>query len=185
MSAALQYYHFLPSIDESLATFGQELCKGAGSACGKVIQSLAEASYVDIDYDTINRAVVINAGWPSTQDDKGWTETLTRRTEGTQGTTEIGVLTHEPNPDPEDIGFGGFLTVLGQSSSPRTFAFFHHTQSNTHTRTHTLPNPHAPLPPPPLVPANLHHFILLPNRPTPHPPPLLPHHTPHPPKPIV
>jgi hypothetical protein len=76
---------------------------------------LSTATYIDIDYDTIQRALVINAGWPSAPGEKGWTETISKTS---SATVEVGVLNHEPNPDPEDIGFGGFLTVLGQDSSP-------------------------------------------------------------------
>lgn len=42
---------------------------------------------------------------------------------------EIGVLSHEPNPDPEDIQFGGFLTVLGSDDKPSTFTPSTHPQN--------------------------------------------------------
>jgi hypothetical protein len=118
MSASAQFYSYLPSIRERATILGQRFCRSKGDGCLNLALSLSTATYLDIDYDTITRALVINAGWPSPPSEKGWSETLIR-TEAS-GTLEIGVLNHEPNPDPEDIGFGGFLTVLGQDTSPST-----------------------------------------------------------------
>jgi hypothetical protein len=70
------------------------------------------ADYLDLDYDTITQTLVLTVGWASSRRD----ESLTRR-DG-DGPMEIGVLMHEPNPDPEDIQFGGFLTLLGQDATP-------------------------------------------------------------------
>jgi hypothetical protein len=118
MSAAAQYYSYLPSIKEVATILGQRICRSKSEACLNLALSLSTATYLDIDYDTITRALVINAGWPSPPSEEGWTETILRGE--WDGTVEIGVLNHEPNPDPEDIQFGGFLTVLGQDKSPST-----------------------------------------------------------------
>ncbi|KAF2823982.1 PIG-X-domain-containing protein [Ophiobolus disseminans] len=121
MSASAQYYTFRPSIRDIALRLSDQICGGYDDACEILITELASASYIDIDYDTITRAVVINAGWPSGRGGGAWTETVYRYRN--KGTVEIGVLTHEPNPDPEDIQFGGFLTVLGQDSSPKPTRF--------------------------------------------------------------
>lgn len=116
MSASSQYYSYLSSIREVATVLGQRFCRSTKSEeCLSLALSLSTATYMDIDYDTITRALVINAGWPSAPSEKGWTETISKVS---SGTVEVGVLNHEPNPDPEDIQFGGFLTVLGQDSAP-------------------------------------------------------------------
>jgi hypothetical protein len=119
MSASSQYYAYLSSIKDVATILGQKFCRSSKSTeCLSHFLSLSMATYVDIDYDTISRALVINAGWPFAPDEDGWSETVLRA--GPDETVEIGVLMHEPNPDPEDVQFGGFLTVLGQDSSPST-----------------------------------------------------------------
>jgi hypothetical protein len=80
--------------------------------------SLASATYLDIDYDAISHAVVLNAFWNKSPRGPGWTEVIALP--GKEETIEVGVLNHEPNPDPEDIAFSGFLTVLGQDDKPST-----------------------------------------------------------------
>ncbi|KAH7386847.1 PIG-X [Phaeosphaeria sp. MPI-PUGE-AT-0046c] len=121
MSASSQYYAYLPSIKDMATVMGQRFCRTMGQNCLSHYLSLSTATYMDIDYDTISGALVINAGWPSAPSDDGWTETITRKP--SDGTVEIGVLMHEPNPDPEDVQFGGFLTVLGQDLKPKSTRF--------------------------------------------------------------
>lgn len=82
-------------------------------------KDVSSLSYLDIDYDTISRAVVLNFGWADPPSDKGWSETIHQYPK--DSTVEIGVLSHEANSDPEDIQFGGFLTVLGEDASPSMF----------------------------------------------------------------
>jgi hypothetical protein len=136
MSATSQYYSYLPSIRDAATVLGSRFCRSKSSGCLNVALSLSTATYLDIDYDTISRALVLNAGYPSPPSSTGWSETLIRTP--ASGTFEIGVLHHEPNPDPEDIGFGGFLTVLGQDSVPKATRF------QTPTRHYPLP-PTSPL----------------------------------------
>jgi hypothetical protein len=117
--------------------------------------SLSTATYIDIDYDTISGALVINGGWPSAPDEEGWSDKTSRKE--SDGTVEIGVLMHELNPDPEDIQFGGFLTVLGEDKSPSTLPapMYISTQLLTapqnpsdskHPHATTPFSPHPPLP---------------------------------------
>jgi hypothetical protein len=150
MSASAQYYAYLSSIREGSTILGQRFCrsKAKGEECLSLALSLSTATYLDIDYDTISRALVINAGWPSAPSEKGWTETILRK--GSDATIEIGVLNHEPNPDPEDIQFGGFLTVLGQDSAPSmyktsSFLYFDQTNHRTEPTRFQTPTRHYPL----------------------------------------
>lgn len=81
-----------------------------------LIGSVSSASYLDIDYDAMSQAVVFTAVWLRAPSKEGWSESITLPEADT--TTEIGVLAHESNTDPEDIQFGGFLTVLGRDDKP-------------------------------------------------------------------
>ncbi|KAH6200688.1 hypothetical protein HBI15_192290 [Parastagonospora nodorum] len=143
MSASSQYYAYLSSIREVATVLGQKFCKSKGEECLHQALSLSTATYLDIDYDTITRALVINAGWPSAPSEKGWTETISRKR--ADATIEIGVLIHEPNPDPEDIQFGGFLAVLGQDTSPKPTRFqtpTRHYPLLSSSSSSPLPQPH-------------------------------------------
>lgn len=85
-------------------------------------KSLMSATYVDIDFDAISNVVVFNTFSAVAPDTGYWDETIS--VPSGAHTAEVGVLIHEKNPDPEDIGFGGFLTVLGQDQAPsRSFLF--------------------------------------------------------------
>lgn len=118
MSTSSQYYDYIESIENITANFASKICQTKDEYCREIAKTIATASYVDIDYDTISRAVVLTAGWPNAKDSKGWSEEITLPHK--DATVEIGVLSHEPNADPEDVQFGGFLTVLGQDLSPST-----------------------------------------------------------------
>ena len=59
---------------------------------------------------------MLTAGWPDAPQTTGWSEHIDLP--HSDATIEIGVLSHEANADPEDYQFGGFLTVLGQDTSP-------------------------------------------------------------------
>jgi hypothetical protein len=118
MSASLQYYGYLES-PLGLVNYILERLSGTSSErLDDAVLSLIEASYIDIDYDAISHTVVLNAFWEKAQDYRSWTETTSLSTK--DETIEIGVLSHEPNPDPEAIAFAGFLTVLGQDTKPST-----------------------------------------------------------------
>jgi hypothetical protein len=118
MSASSQYYSSLPSIESSIEHFSNLICLGYRDKCEILFNAMRSAAYLDVDYDTITRALVVNVGWSSAPRGSSWNEEIYRGEK--DGTIEIGVLNHEPNPDPEDIQFGGFLTVLGQDGAPST-----------------------------------------------------------------
>lgn len=159
-------------------------------------QEVATATSLDIDYDATSRAVILTASWPSAPDTEGWSEEVTLP--HNDSTVEIGVLSHEPNADPEDIQFGGFLTVLGQDAAPSTSSPYPpnpaHPPTNPPNRSNTIPNHNPSLPPPrhqlPLPdpttpPPNLHNLFLPANRPPPHAHPLLPQTASHAPRPLM
>lgn len=116
MSSSSQYYSYLPSLSNLVSYIQGKICNPSATACKVAASSLSTAAYVDIDYDTISHAVVLNAFWSTSPDGPSWTETSSLPSR--EQTIEIGVLSHEPNPDPEDIAFAGFLTVLGNDAAP-------------------------------------------------------------------
>ena len=114
-AASSQYYAHLPTLSNLKTYIQDKLCHPSSKSCKSAAASLLSASYVDIDYDTISHAVILNAYW----EESPITETISLS--GSEEKIEAGVLIHEPNPDPEDIGFGGFLTVLGEDDNPSRY----------------------------------------------------------------
>jgi hypothetical protein len=81
------------------------------------VEAVEGADYVDMDYDAATQTVVVT--FHSTKfflEPGSWMETISLPS--SESTVEIGVLSHELNSDPEDIQFGGFLTVLGRDDTP-------------------------------------------------------------------
>jgi hypothetical protein len=83
----------------------------------KLADEVNDADYVDLDYDATTQTVVFTFQSTKTFVEPGsWTETINLPDK--ESTIEIGVLSHEFNSDPEDIQFGGVLTVLGRDDEP-------------------------------------------------------------------
>jgi hypothetical protein len=120
MATSNQYYAYLGDIQTMIGQFQILICGEKGYEwCTGTTAEFMTSRYIDVDYDTISRAVVLTAGYPSAHEKgEGWTEEI--RLPSQDATVEIGVLNHESNADPEDIQFGGFLTVLGQDERPST-----------------------------------------------------------------
>lgn len=166
MSATSQYYDYLDEIGRMKGPLQQVFCGVGGNSshyCHNRVNSFVTSNYLDVDYDTISRSVVLTAQWAQAKDPngwelagedaKGWTEKI--RLPSTDATVEIGVLSLEGNADPEDVQFGGFLTVLGQDERPSmcipltiSIPPYYDCAILTTRRTHTFPNPNPTLPPP-------------------------------------
>ena len=112
----MQYYSYLPTLTQLVSYVQKNICPSFSKTCKEEAQSLLGVSYLDVDYDTTSSNVVLIAFWDSPSKEPNWTDHIPAPP-GEQ-TIEVGVLTHEPNPDPEDIAFGGFLTVLGRDIAP-------------------------------------------------------------------
>jgi hypothetical protein len=149
MSTASQYYAPLSAEDFTKTGLARWGCPYKNEACARFQVLSRLASYIDIDYDAISQAVVLTAVWSEAPGrESGWTET-TKLSEK-ESTVEIGVLAHEPNTDPEDVQFGGFLTVLGRDDKPSitlVIELFSRTLTKT-SRTNTLSNSNKTLPSP-------------------------------------
>ncbi|KAF2004404.1 PIG-X-domain-containing protein [Amniculicola lignicola CBS 123094] len=123
MSATSQYYAYLPSLSYLVESIRNNICVSlpGKASCPLLAARLLSATYVDMDYDAISHALVINAFWNKPISAGGWNEHI--ELIGKDDAIEIGVLNHEPNPDPEDIAFSGFLTVLGEDTAPKPTRF--------------------------------------------------------------
>ncbi|KAL1608270.1 protease B nonderepressible form [Paraconiothyrium brasiliense] len=119
--ASLQYYSYLPSLHQLVSLIEESFCPKSSDLekCIEYANSLLKASYLDIDFSASSTNLVLTAFFDSPT--HGWTTHVPAPSHG--HTIEVGVLTHEPNPDPEDIAFGGFLTVLGPDAAPKPTRF--------------------------------------------------------------
>ena len=112
MSASSEFFAHVPSISPLVSYIKERMCPSSSTACKDAATSLLLATYVDIDYDAISHALVFNVFWAQSSDKAPWTETIFLP--GAEETIEVGILSTEPNPDPDIVGFSGFLAVLGQ-----------------------------------------------------------------------
>ncbi|KAF2142789.1 uncharacterized protein K452DRAFT_357874 [Aplosporella prunicola CBS 121167] len=133
-SAASQYYHLLPNLDNLITYIQQALCSSSDPACQDQAASLRSAQYLDIDYDTISHALIVNAFWAQGPNPDGqWTSEITLGTKSEK--IEVGILNNEKPLEAEELSLAGFLTVIGEDTKakPAMFSF--------PSRHHPLPHP--------------------------------------------
>lgn len=118
MSSAFQYYQPLPSLNDFIAYVQHHTCSGEDITCLKQIMALRSAASVDIDFDAISHALVIDAFWAQAPGGDVWRETISRRSSA--DSVEVGVLNRErpKTEEEEELSVGGFLTVLGEDEKP-------------------------------------------------------------------
>ena len=109
---SLQYYAYLSSINQIIARIRTNSHELKDDVLENLFYSLPNVAYIDIDYENASRTVVLTAMWPDATNTEGWSEEI--RISGSGSVVEVGVLNHEANSDPEDVQFGGFLSVLGE-----------------------------------------------------------------------
>ncbi|KAJ9642854.1 protease B nonderepressible form [Coniosporium tulheliwenetii] len=73
---------------------------------------------MDIDYDAISHALVINAFWNEAPGGGSWHDRIERTRD--DETIEVGVLSNETPEEPEELKLGGFLIVVGEDDTPST-----------------------------------------------------------------
>lgn len=81
------------------------------------LSSLLTANYLDIDYDAISHALLITAFWEKAPKGDAWNERIEN---AGNDRVEVGVLNREKADEKEEVGLGGWLTVIGQNDKPST-----------------------------------------------------------------
>ncbi|KAI9766817.1 MAG: protease B nonderepressible form [Geoglossum simile] len=139
-SSAFQYHQPLASLDELTTYLQQKICPSSDNACHDKASTIQSASYLDIDYDTISHALVLNAFWERAPDLGLWNDVF--EVVGGKEKVEVGVLASEVPTEPEELKLGGWLTVIGEDEkpSPALFSFpsRHHILTPTSSSTFSV-----------------------------------------------
>lgn len=119
LSAATQYYQPLESLNDLVEYIRHKLCPASNQECLTRLSTLLQASYVDIDFDTISHALTLTAYWAP----QIWDLDLSNKM--SKDRLEVGILSVENPKEPEELSLGGFLTVVGEDTkpSPTLFSF--------------------------------------------------------------
>jgi hypothetical protein len=141
-SSAFQYYSPAPSITGLRDYLIHRLCNTSPPShqaeCQSRVEALKEASYVDLNFDTISHALTLAVYYPPTTQ----SISLTNSYPGSSR-LEVGILSVEKPIEPEELSLGGFLTVVGEHTkpSPTLFSFpaRHHPLAQTFTSAFKLP----------------------------------------------
>ncbi|KAK0645888.1 PIG-X [Cercophora newfieldiana] len=117
-SAALQYFQPLEGLGRFVEYAKGKLCAEEDGDCVRRVDALAEASALDVSYDSISHALKVTALW-------AFQEQEIRATARPNVRTEVGVLSDEKTATMEDheLGVSGLLTVLGQDEKPSATVF--------------------------------------------------------------
>ncbi|KAK3368189.1 PIG-X [Podospora didyma] len=117
-STTFQYFQPLESLSHFFSYAKGQLCPASDSSCATRLDSLTQASSLDVSYDTISHTLKITALWP-------YQRQAIQATARSQIRTEVGVLSSEipPSIEPHELGISGLLTVLGQDSKPSATMF--------------------------------------------------------------
>jgi len=118
-STAFQFFKDLPEISSFVKYVKDELCPASDASCAASADALAQASTLDISYDTISHSLKATALWP-------YQSRKLQATSRPRSRTEVGLLStdpHVPNLEPQELGVSGLLTVLGQDDEPKPTMF--------------------------------------------------------------
>ncbi|KAJ5270453.1 hypothetical protein N7505_006211 [Penicillium chrysogenum] len=125
-SASLQYYTYLPSIQSLVRYIQTTVCghsRADGPECHTRADALLSADSVDIDYDSVSRALTVSGLWTSPPTG-GWTDQF-RKPASAADQIEFGLLGADAGLEPEEIKMGGLLAVVGldEKLKPTMFSF--------------------------------------------------------------
>ncbi|RMZ04852.1 hypothetical protein D0862_05171 [Hortaea werneckii] len=124
-SSAAQYQYFYPlsRLIHFQTTLAKLVCGTGGlkSSCVNEAAALSYASYLDIDFDVISHAVTLSGFWR-----EGLSADMAKSvpSKGSPNDSlEVGVLVAEKSDEPEELKFGGYLTVIGEDDEPNPTLF--------------------------------------------------------------
>jgi hypothetical protein len=125
MAAAYQYYKPLARLTNFITHLSSTICTPSDTSCPSQIQSLAQASTLDLDYDAISHALRITAYWDwavAADGSQGvWDETI--RLQPSSDALEVGILNVEKATEQEEIALSGLLTVVGEDTKASATMF--------------------------------------------------------------
>ncbi|KAG9834123.1 PIG-X-domain-containing protein, partial [Aureobasidium melanogenum] len=125
MSAKYQFYKPLARLTRLIGYLSSIVCEPSDTVCYDQIMSLAQASSLDIDYDTISHALRVTAYWDwavAADGSQGvWDETL--RLQPSSDALEVGILNVEKPTEEGEIALSGLLTVVGEDTKPSATMF--------------------------------------------------------------
>ena len=125
MSAKYQYYKPLARLTRLIGYLSSTICETSDTSCHAQVKSLAQASSLDLDYDTISHALRISAYWDwavAADGSQGvWDETL--RLQPSSDALEVGILNVEKPTEEGETALSGLLTVVGEDTKPSATMF--------------------------------------------------------------
>ena len=82
---------------------------------------MSQASHIDLDFDAITQALTVNVLWEAPNTSRN--TLVARRARPirklrNEDRVEVGIFHREGSTEPEEMSFGGFLTVIGQDDNP-------------------------------------------------------------------
>ncbi|KAI4107591.1 MAG: hypothetical protein L6R37_001551 [Teloschistes peruensis] len=93
-----------------------KFCSSFDTRCLKEAYRLSEATYLDIDYDSISRNLVVTSFHHESPEPQPWDERI--QLDESSAKIEVGVLGSEKAESPNELFLEGFLTVVGESEKP-------------------------------------------------------------------
>ena len=119
-----QYYSLSPITRNLERLFLSKVCDGKDPAlesCNALAKALDSAIYVDVDSEAADETLTLTFLWESADSgDGGATARMKRsvRKPREDDRVEVGVLQAEKSDEVDELSFGGYLTVLGESDHP-------------------------------------------------------------------
>ncbi|KAL8908515.1 MAG: hypothetical protein Q9171_005433 [Xanthocarpia ochracea] len=104
-----------------LDAFDEKLCPKHDYECSRAAKRLENAAYIDLDYDTDSRDLVLTSFHHKSPGLEGWDEQVKRRQNSAR--TEVGVFASQEATEPEELSFGGYSTVIGEDEKPKPTRF--------------------------------------------------------------
>jgi len=106
------------------------VCNQKDIHCPPDAFDLSDLSYLDLDYDTLTHALTLTGLSPSVG------ENGISASRSAPDRVEVGMLNNEKPDEPEELKLGGFLTIIGEDTSPSATLF------SFPSRHHALPASH-------------------------------------------
>ncbi|KAL8667585.1 MAG: hypothetical protein Q9202_000440 [Teloschistes flavicans] len=126
-------YEFLPSLKDLVIYVRNKFCSSFDSRCLKEAYRLSEVQYLDIDYDSHSRVLILTSFNHESPRSESWDERI--QLDESSAKMEVGILSGEKAGSQDEISLEGILTVVGENKkpSPTRFSFpsRHHQSKST------------------------------------------------------